>query len=306
VVHCPPFPGSPRYRGEPISAIYDACVRMPPPIEGGFRADRGEPRRCAVLQARGPDAGDRRLPRGGGRPHRAATGAPLGVNVLANAPIHALAVAAATGAAFIRVNQWANAYVANEGFMEGRAAEAMRYRSLLRAERARLRRHPRQARGHAITADRTMPSSPRPRLLRRRCVIATGQRTGDAATLEEIETRKPRRTCRCWSAPASRPRTSRHPRADGRRDRRLEPQAQRGLVERCRSRAGAGVRREGSGLGWFAIALPVGLALATRVLCPLRPTVSTSRWFYPSSSRSTIACTARIWTPSRVFQRSPL
>ena len=56
---------------------------------------------------------------------------PLGINVLANAPIPAFAVAAASGATFIRVNQWANAYVANEGFMEGRAAEALRYRSQL-------------------------------------------------------------------------------------------------------------------------------------------------------------------------------
>ena len=69
---------------------------------------------------------------------RAETGAPFGINVLANAPLHALAVAAATGAAFIRVNQWANAYVANEGFVEGRAAEAMRYRSLLRVEGVRV------------------------------------------------------------------------------------------------------------------------------------------------------------------------
>ncbi len=64
---------------------------------------------------------------------RAATGAPLGIDVLANAPPHAFAVAAASGAAFIRVNQRANAYVADEGFMEGRTGEAMRCRSLLRA-----------------------------------------------------------------------------------------------------------------------------------------------------------------------------
>ena len=69
---------------------------------------------------------------------RRASGLPVGVNVLANAPLQALAVAKASGAAFIRVNQWANAYVANEGFMEGRAGEAARYRANLRAREVRI------------------------------------------------------------------------------------------------------------------------------------------------------------------------
>jgi len=33
------------------------------------------------------------------------------------------------GAVFVRVNQWANAYVANEGIIEGPAARATRYRA---------------------------------------------------------------------------------------------------------------------------------------------------------------------------------
>ena len=56
---------------------------------------------------------------------------PFGVNVLANAALHALAVASAAGARFVRVNQWANAYVANEGLIEGAAANAARYRRQL-------------------------------------------------------------------------------------------------------------------------------------------------------------------------------
>lgn len=50
---------------------------------------------------------------------RRATGLPVGVNALANAAHQALAVAKASGAAFIRVNQWANAYVSNEGLLDG-------------------------------------------------------------------------------------------------------------------------------------------------------------------------------------------
>lgn len=192
VVHCPPFPGAPRYRGEPIGAIMDACLRDAEAyMEGGMSGliieNHGDipfskpedltPETAACLAV----ATDR---------IRQATGAPVGINVLANAPIHALAVAAATGAAFIRVNQWANAYVANEGFMEGRAAEAMRYRSLLRAENVRVFADTHVKHGaHAITADRSIPELTRDlAFFDADVVIATGQRTGDAATEEELAT----------------------------------------------------------------------------------------------------------------------
>lgn len=118
-----------------------------------------------------------------------ATGVPLGVNVLANAPIPAFAIAMAGGAKFIRVNQWANAYVANEGFMEGRAAEAMRYRSMLRAEHIKVFADSHVKHGaHAITADRTIGELTRDlAFFDADAVIATGQRTGNSATIEEIE-----------------------------------------------------------------------------------------------------------------------
>lgn len=191
VVHCPPFPGSPRYRGEAISDIYEACTRDAAAyIEGGLTGliveNHGDvpfskpedltPETAACLAVAADRIG-------------AATGAPMGVNVLANAPVYALAVAAATGASFIRVNQWANAYVANEGFMEGRAAEAMRYRSLLRAEGVRIFADTHVKHGaHAITADRTVTELTRDLgFFDADVIIATGQRTGDAASLDEID-----------------------------------------------------------------------------------------------------------------------
>jgi membrane complex biogenesis BtpA family protein len=192
VVHCPAFPGSPRYRGDAIGAIYEACVRDAAAyVEGGLdglivenhgdvpfaKPDDLTPETAACLAV----ASDR---------IRAATGVPLGVNVLANAPVHAFAVAAATGAGFIRVNQWANAYVANEGFMEGRAAEALRYRSLLRAEAVKVFADTHVKHGaHAITADRSIGELTRDlAFFDADAVIATGQRTGDAASADEIET----------------------------------------------------------------------------------------------------------------------
>lgn len=57
--------------------------------------------------------------------------APLlfGVNVLRNDPIAALAVAAATGASFIRVNVHTGAMVTDQGIIEGNAGESLRRRA---------------------------------------------------------------------------------------------------------------------------------------------------------------------------------
>ncbi len=121
---------------------------------------------------------------------RTATSLPVGVNVLANGAVQALAVAKAAGAAFIRVNQWANAYVANEGFMEGRAAEAARYRAWLHARDVKIFADVHVKHGaHAITADRSIAELARDvEFFDADVAIATGQRTGDSATTEELRT----------------------------------------------------------------------------------------------------------------------
>ena len=121
---------------------------------------------------------------------RTATALPVGINVLANGAVQALAVAKAAGAAFIRVNQWANAYVANEGFMEGRAAEAARYRAWLHARNVKIFADVHVKHGaHAITADRSIAELARDvEFFDADVAIATGQRTGDSATTEELRT----------------------------------------------------------------------------------------------------------------------
>ncbi len=111
---------------------------------------------------------------------------PIGINVLANGAVQALAVAKASGASFIRVNQWANAYVANEGFMEGKAGQASRYRAWLRGRRT-WRSSPTST---SSTAPTPSPPTGRWTELTRDseffdadAVIVTGQRTGDSARL---------------------------------------------------------------------------------------------------------------------------
>src|SRR5436309_8483974 len=55
----------------------------------------------------------------------------FGVNVLRNDAASAIAIAAATGAAFIRVNVHTGAMLADQGIIEGRAAETLRMRAAL-------------------------------------------------------------------------------------------------------------------------------------------------------------------------------
>ena len=65
---------------------------------------------------------------------QAATDRPVGVNVLRNDGPSAVAVAAATGAAFVRVNVHVGARVADQGVLEGQAHETVRLRDRLDAD----------------------------------------------------------------------------------------------------------------------------------------------------------------------------
>ena len=191
MIHCPPFPGSPRYRGATMDSLYDACLRDAEAlVQGGMHG--------LIVENHGDIPFSKPEDIGPETPAflsvvtdrvKRATGVPVGINVLANAPLPAIATAVAGGADFVRVNQWANAYVANEGFMEGRAGEALRYRSLLRAEKVRIFADAHVKHGsHAIVADRSVTELTRDlAFFDADCVIATGQRTGHAASPEEID-----------------------------------------------------------------------------------------------------------------------
>jgi len=191
VIHCDPFPGSPKYRGKPVSAIIDRALRDAENyILGGVHG--------LIVENHGDIPFSKPKDIGPETPALMAVitekvrerfGVPLGINVLANAALPAFATALAGGADFIRVNQWANAYIANEGFIEGAAAKALRYRSQLRAEHIRVFADSHVKHGsHAIVADRSIRELTRDvDFFEADAVIATGQRTGDSATLEEID-----------------------------------------------------------------------------------------------------------------------
>ena len=192
MIHCPAFPGAPRYRGASREDILSFCLRDAERLVAGGMHGLLVENHGDIPFSKPEDIGPETAAFMAVVADRVAQefGLPMGINVLANAPIPAFAVAAAAGASFIRVNQWANAYVANEGFMEGRAAEALRYRSRLRAEGIRVFADSHVKHGsHAITADRSVTELTRDlAFFDADAVIATGQRTGDSADLGEIET----------------------------------------------------------------------------------------------------------------------
>ncbi len=68
----------------------------------------------------------------------AATPLPVGINVLRNDALAALAIAQVSGARFIRVNVLSGATVTDQGVIEGVAADLLRRRRLLGAEEVRI------------------------------------------------------------------------------------------------------------------------------------------------------------------------
>ena len=190
VVHLLPLPGAPEYDGQPMTeiiahAVAEAGRYHAGGVDGLIVENHGDIPFAKPDQLGPETAASMAVITAA---VRAAVPLPTGVNVLANAAHAALAVAKAAGASFIRVNQWANAYVANEGFMEGPAGSAARYRTWLRARDVRVFADVHVKHGaHAITADRTLAELARDvEFFDADAAIATGQRTGDSASLDEL------------------------------------------------------------------------------------------------------------------------
>ena len=190
VIHCPAFPGSPRYQGASSQALYDgaladALAYRNGGVDGLIIENHGD-----VPFSKPEDIGHETSAFMAVTADRIAreTGLPIGINVLANAAIPALAIAAASQAAFVRVNQWVNAYIANEGFIEGAAASALRYRARLRADGISVFADAHVKHGaHAIVADRALEELVRDvEFFDADAIIATGQRTGDAASADYL------------------------------------------------------------------------------------------------------------------------
>ncbi|MFM2293669.1 MAG: hypothetical protein RLZZ350_82 [Verrucomicrobiota bacterium] len=109
---------------------------------------------------------------------------PCGVQILAAANVEAVAVAHAAGLDFIRAEGFAFAHVADEGIIESSAAELLRFRRHIGAERVQIwtdvkKKHS----SHAITADVDIGETAHAvEFLRGDAVIVSGTATGRAPT----------------------------------------------------------------------------------------------------------------------------
>ena len=134
MVHLLPLPGSEDYEGNGLAPILDRALEeahtlarggvdailiqntgdLPPSAEGG-------PETIAYMSAIGAAL-------------RREINIPLGVNILANGAVSALAVAHAIGAEFVRIKVYVGAVVGSEGVLQGTAQRALEFRRKIHAE----------------------------------------------------------------------------------------------------------------------------------------------------------------------------
>jgi uncharacterized protein len=121
---------------------------------------------------------------------RLASRLPLGIQVLAGANLASMAVAHACGAAFVRVEGFVFAHVADEGLIQSTAGELLRYRRAIGAEGIRVftdikKKHS----AHAITADVDLAETAKAaEFFQSDGVIVSGLATGCPTDPDEVRT----------------------------------------------------------------------------------------------------------------------
>ena len=134
VVHLQPLPGTPRWAGDLDQVLARAQEEASVLERGGvngiivenfgdapFRTGRVPPETVSAMTMAVSAVGQ-------------AVRVPVGVNMLRNDALSALAVAAVTGAGFIRVNVHYGVMAADEGLVQGEAHETLRQRRFLGAD----------------------------------------------------------------------------------------------------------------------------------------------------------------------------
>ena len=133
MVHLLPLPGSPRARAlgdVRAAALADARTLARGGVDAVLVENYGdvpftgaavEPQVVAVMSVIAAEV-------------RAATGLPVGINVLRNDAHSAVAVALASGASFIRVNVHVGSAETDQGHIDGKAHDTLRFRKAVGAE----------------------------------------------------------------------------------------------------------------------------------------------------------------------------
>jgi len=112
---------------------------------------------------------------------------PVGVKVLFNSFKEQIAMANVTGAHFVRISVWVDATVTTAGVIEGCAAEAIRYRKMIGAEKIKVLADVHIKHG-AQLAYRPIEHSAADAVGSGMAdgVVVTGQRTGQPTSLEDV------------------------------------------------------------------------------------------------------------------------
>lgn len=188
MVHLAPLPGSPseshtlnevlRLALEDAKALADAgfdALMIENFGDAPFRATEVDPHTVAAMSLVA-------------RTVRRAVDVPLGINVLRNDTRAALAIATCCEAAFVRVNVHVGVYATDQGIIEGRADETLRYRRRLNSDVAILAdvhvkhavpmSHPSIAEAAEETAYRGKADG----------LIVSGTATGKPTSLEDLRT----------------------------------------------------------------------------------------------------------------------
>lgn len=114
---------------------------------------------------------------------------PIGVNVLRNDALTGMAVAATTGAQFIRVNVLTGAMVTDQGIIEGNAHELLLYRKHLSAHKnVRILADIMVKHASPVSFGQTLESTAKDTVHRALAdgIIISGEATGAAPTLEDL------------------------------------------------------------------------------------------------------------------------
>lgn len=194
MLHLKPLPGSPRYQGENLNDIYDFTMKDLEALERGgvdgviienaWDIPFSKPENIGYETVSSMTAIAEKI--------NNETNLPIGINVLANGAIQALAICKAVDLPFMRVNQWVNAYIANEGFVEGASAEAKRYQSKIKGENIKIFTDVHVKHGsHSIVSDRSLEDQTHDNIFfDSDGLITTGTRTGNAIDLQELKSIK--------------------------------------------------------------------------------------------------------------------
>jgi len=134
MIHLPPLPGAPKYDGDFQAirrlVIEDARALLDGGVHGLMLENFGDapffPTHVPTHTVTHMTALAQAV--------RDASDLPLGINVLRNDGLSALAIAKAVGASYIRINVLSGACLTDQGVITGNAAELMRYRQDIGAQ----------------------------------------------------------------------------------------------------------------------------------------------------------------------------